>query len=233
MAPWGPQGVAPTHSSNTPNLGREFQRPREIGGFCFILRRIWWWTGRLGVLRFVGSQRVGHDWATELNWTEGTFTTSPGEIIASFSRWDDGRISRRPRLFGGWSARGAMRRLGSSFALVSLPAAAQPPSFPGTEPPVTSSYTACEQGGREKVGSIQVSFLSLPVFPSLGAARSTLALLSLLAPVSFHISSRERSISQNETQAPTDNCKWVTFGWGWGWGKDGKWSRWEEARHFL
>ena len=23
-----------------------------------------------GVLRFMGSQRVGHDWATELNWTE-------------------------------------------------------------------------------------------------------------------------------------------------------------------
>ena len=29
----------------------------------------WWWTGRPGVLRFIGSQRVGHDWATELNWT--------------------------------------------------------------------------------------------------------------------------------------------------------------------
>ena len=28
------------------------------------------WTGRPGVLRFMGSQRVGHDWATELNWTE-------------------------------------------------------------------------------------------------------------------------------------------------------------------
>ena len=28
----------------------------------------WWWTGRPGVMRFVGSQRVGHDWATELNW---------------------------------------------------------------------------------------------------------------------------------------------------------------------
>ena len=27
-----------------------------------------WRTGRPGVLRFVGSQRVGHDWATELNW---------------------------------------------------------------------------------------------------------------------------------------------------------------------
>ena len=30
----------------------------------------WWWTGRPGVLRFMRSQRVGHDWATELNWTE-------------------------------------------------------------------------------------------------------------------------------------------------------------------
>ena len=30
----------------------------------------WWWTGRPGVLPFMGSQRVGHDWATELNWTE-------------------------------------------------------------------------------------------------------------------------------------------------------------------
>ena len=26
--------------------------------------------GRAGVLQFMGSQRVGHDWATELNWTE-------------------------------------------------------------------------------------------------------------------------------------------------------------------
>ena len=30
----------------------------------------WWWTGRTGVLWFMGSQRVGHDWVTELNWTE-------------------------------------------------------------------------------------------------------------------------------------------------------------------
>ena len=30
----------------------------------------WWWTGRPGALRFMGSQRVGHDWVTELNWTE-------------------------------------------------------------------------------------------------------------------------------------------------------------------
>ena len=30
----------------------------------------WWWTGRPGVLRFMGSQRVRHDW---LNWTDYTF----------------------------------------------------------------------------------------------------------------------------------------------------------------
>ena len=28
----------------------------------------WWWTGRPGVLRFMGLQRVRHDWATELDW---------------------------------------------------------------------------------------------------------------------------------------------------------------------
>ena len=28
------------------------------------------WTGRPGLLWFLGSQRVRHDWATELNWTE-------------------------------------------------------------------------------------------------------------------------------------------------------------------
>ena len=30
----------------------------------------WWWTGRPGMLRFMRSQRVRHDWVTELNWTE-------------------------------------------------------------------------------------------------------------------------------------------------------------------
>ena len=29
----------------------------------------WWWTGRPGVLQSMGLERVGHDWATELNWT--------------------------------------------------------------------------------------------------------------------------------------------------------------------
>ena len=32
--------------------------------------RSWWWTGKPGMLQSVGLQRVGHDWVTELNWTE-------------------------------------------------------------------------------------------------------------------------------------------------------------------
>ena len=31
----------------------------------------WWWTGRPDALWFMGSQRVGHDWEIELNWTYG------------------------------------------------------------------------------------------------------------------------------------------------------------------
>ena len=36
----------------------------------------WWWTGRPGMLQSMGSQRVGHDWVTELNWTELNWHTS-------------------------------------------------------------------------------------------------------------------------------------------------------------
>ena len=32
--------------------------------------RSWWWTGKPGVLQSVGLQRVGHDWATALDWWE-------------------------------------------------------------------------------------------------------------------------------------------------------------------
>ena len=35
--------------------------------------RSWWWTGKPGLLQSVGSQRVGHDWETELNWSRSSF----------------------------------------------------------------------------------------------------------------------------------------------------------------
>ena len=36
--------------------------------------RSWRWTRKPGVLQSMGSQRIGHDWPTELNWTEGPCT---------------------------------------------------------------------------------------------------------------------------------------------------------------
>ena len=41
-----------------------------------IVSGSWWWTGRPGVLQLLGSQRVGCDWATELNWC---FSSAGGE----------------------------------------------------------------------------------------------------------------------------------------------------------
>ena len=38
--------------------------------WVWVNSRSWWWTGRPGVLRSMGSQRIRQDWATELNWTE-------------------------------------------------------------------------------------------------------------------------------------------------------------------
>ena len=36
--------------------------------WVWVNSRSWWWTGRPGVLWFMGLQSVRHDWATELNW---------------------------------------------------------------------------------------------------------------------------------------------------------------------
>ena len=33
----------------------------------------WWWTGKPRMLQSMGLQRVGHDWATELNWWHACF----------------------------------------------------------------------------------------------------------------------------------------------------------------
>ena len=41
----------------------------------------WWWTGRPGVLHSTGLQRVRHDWATELNWTEKWLLNVKKKII--------------------------------------------------------------------------------------------------------------------------------------------------------
>ena len=39
----------------------------NIMDLFWIASGSWWWTGKPGVLKFMGSQRVRHNWATELN----------------------------------------------------------------------------------------------------------------------------------------------------------------------
>ena len=43
--------------------------------WVWVDSRIWWWKGRPGMLQFMGSQRLRHKWATELNWTDGQLET--------------------------------------------------------------------------------------------------------------------------------------------------------------
>ena len=48
------------------------------GWMASLTQRTWvwgnsgscWWTGKSGVLQSMGSQRVRHNWVTEMNWTE-------------------------------------------------------------------------------------------------------------------------------------------------------------------
>ena len=55
----------------------------------------WWWTGRPGVLQSMGSQGVGHNWATELNWTIlAVFIMKPPSLDFRFFWTLDPRFSR-------------------------------------------------------------------------------------------------------------------------------------------
>ena len=50
----------------------------------WVSSRSWWWTGKPGVLQSMGSQRVGHDWVTELK----AFLHSFPHVIAFISDTD-------------------------------------------------------------------------------------------------------------------------------------------------
>ena len=55
--------------------------------WVWVNSRSWWWTESPGMLRFMGSQRVGHDWVTELNWTEVISASEAIIPIASVLKW--------------------------------------------------------------------------------------------------------------------------------------------------
>ena len=56
--------------------------------WVWVNSRSWWWTGRPGVLQFMGWQRVRQDWATELNWTEVYIETKRKK------NWDNGVLGK-------------------------------------------------------------------------------------------------------------------------------------------
>ena len=64
--------------------------------WVWVDSRSWWWTGRPGVLRFMGSRRVRHDWATELNWTELRGYTTKSPTLEQTVFWE---LVHNPSLF--------------------------------------------------------------------------------------------------------------------------------------
>ena len=47
----------------------------------------WWWTGKPAMLQSMGSQRVGQDWVTELNWTECSIWVRKALSVDESIRW--------------------------------------------------------------------------------------------------------------------------------------------------
>ena len=82
----GPPDAKNWFTGKDPDAGRDWGQEEkgttedEMAGWhhrlngheFWVNSRSWWWTGRPGVLRFMGSQTIRHEWATELNWTECT-----------------------------------------------------------------------------------------------------------------------------------------------------------------
>jgi len=71
---------------------RGWQRMRWLDGitdswtWVWVNSGSWWWTGRPGVLRFMGLQRVGRDWATDLIWSD--FVKVVAEKMTEVDRLD-------------------------------------------------------------------------------------------------------------------------------------------------
>ena len=110
-----------------PDAGKDWRREKkgmtedEMVGWHYQLNgREWvnsgscWWTGRPGVLRFMGSQRVGYDWVTELNWTE--LKVCFKYVSKTVSEWKSlscVQLLRPHRLYSPWSSLGQNTEVGS------------------------------------------------------------------------------------------------------------------------
>ena len=66
--PWGSEGLGA--GGKAEDRGRDgWMASSTQWTWVWVNSGSWWWTGRPGLLWFMGLQRVGHDWVTELNWT--------------------------------------------------------------------------------------------------------------------------------------------------------------------
>ena len=91
--------------------------------WVWIDPRSWWWTGRPDMLQSMGSQRVGHDWETELNWMFQRPKVTGSVVTSNIRR-------RKPGARGMQSGAGGMRPplygepshlpLDSSFYIINL-----------------------------------------------------------------------------------------------------------------
>ena len=66
-----------------------------LNGHVLVNSGSWWWTRRPGVQQSMGSKRVRHDWATELNWTIFVTHHEISMIIAFcwWGNWSTGRLN--------------------------------------------------------------------------------------------------------------------------------------------
>ena len=76
-----PPDVKNSLTGKDPDAGKDWRREEkgttedEMVGWhhqqqtwAWVSSGSWWWTGKSGVLQSMGSQRIGHDWVTELNY---------------------------------------------------------------------------------------------------------------------------------------------------------------------
>ena len=61
--------------------------------WIWVDSRSWWWTGKPGMLQSMRLQGIGHDWATELNWTSILAWKIPWtEELVAYSPWCHKRV---------------------------------------------------------------------------------------------------------------------------------------------
>ena len=71
---WRTDSLEKTELGKTESRRRRGQKMSCLDGITYSMDMswvnsgIWWWTGKPGVMQPMGSKRVRHDWATELNW---------------------------------------------------------------------------------------------------------------------------------------------------------------------